>query len=283
MPVSATQYVRAMRGGAQTHLLEASDGHHYVVKFSNNPQGRRILVNEFLSCRILEHLKIPTQAGEVVEITPEFIERTNTPAERLGITLGRSFKPPEAGWHFGSRYPGPPNLTLVHDFIAEDSLALCRNLPHFWGVLLFDKWTANGDSRQSIFYRAKVGEIAPDPAAIDPNLRGLITSFIDHGFCFNGPYWDFPDRPGAGLYPTRRVYLQVRGWASFEPWLERIRAFPEALLDAALKAMPGSWLDEADLAQLPRLCETLLRRREKVPRLMEDLREKLPELFPYWR
>ncbi len=35
-----------MRGGAQSHLMRCDDGYYYVVKFQNNPQHRRILVNE---------------------------------------------------------------------------------------------------------------------------------------------------------------------------------------------------------------------------------------------
>ena len=46
MPLTAVRHVRKMRGGAQAHLLEADDGHWYVVKFRNNPQHRRVLVNE---------------------------------------------------------------------------------------------------------------------------------------------------------------------------------------------------------------------------------------------
>jgi hypothetical protein len=46
MPVDACRLIRKMRGGAQAHLIQAADGHHYVVKFLNNPQHRRILVNE---------------------------------------------------------------------------------------------------------------------------------------------------------------------------------------------------------------------------------------------
>jgi len=42
-----------MRGGAQAHLLQADDDYWYVVKFRNNPQHRRILVNELLSATIL--------------------------------------------------------------------------------------------------------------------------------------------------------------------------------------------------------------------------------------
>lgn len=33
--LSAVQHVRRMRGGAQSHLMRASDGNYYVVKFRN--------------------------------------------------------------------------------------------------------------------------------------------------------------------------------------------------------------------------------------------------------
>ncbi len=41
-----------MRGGAQAHLMRCADDNYYVVKFQNNPQGRRILANELLASRI---------------------------------------------------------------------------------------------------------------------------------------------------------------------------------------------------------------------------------------
>src|SRR5207248_608668 len=48
----ATGHIRAMRGGAQSHMLIASDGNAYVVKFANNPQSLRVLANEWLACSI---------------------------------------------------------------------------------------------------------------------------------------------------------------------------------------------------------------------------------------
>ena len=47
MPL-AVEEIRRMRGGAQAHLMRCADDNYYVVKFQNNPQGRRILANELL-------------------------------------------------------------------------------------------------------------------------------------------------------------------------------------------------------------------------------------------
>jgi hypothetical protein len=35
--IQVKQHLRPMRGGAQSHLMFAEDGHYYVVKFQNNP------------------------------------------------------------------------------------------------------------------------------------------------------------------------------------------------------------------------------------------------------
>ncbi|MGH9520696.1 MAG: HipA family kinase [Terriglobales bacterium] len=59
MAVQAIEHVRPMRGGAQSHLMRASDGHFYVVKFLNNPQHPRVLANEWLGARLAHALGLP--------------------------------------------------------------------------------------------------------------------------------------------------------------------------------------------------------------------------------
>ena len=65
MPLTACRHVRKMRGGAQSHLLEADDGNFYIVKFRNNPQHRRILVNELVSVVFLNYLQVSAAPAEV--------------------------------------------------------------------------------------------------------------------------------------------------------------------------------------------------------------------------
>ena len=64
----AIEHIRRMRGGAQAHLMRCSDGNYYVVKFQNNPQHLRILVNEVCSA-LAWHLGLglPTTPVAVVE------------------------------------------------------------------------------------------------------------------------------------------------------------------------------------------------------------------------
>ena len=57
--ISAVQHLRPLRGGAQSHLLRASDGTWYVTKFQNNPQHIRVLANEMLATRLGSALGLP--------------------------------------------------------------------------------------------------------------------------------------------------------------------------------------------------------------------------------
>lgn len=282
MPVTASHWLRPMRGGSQTHLIRASDTHHYVVKLRNNPQGMRTLVNEWVSNRILSHLRIPCPDVEMIELPEEFIASN----PRLGIQRGQQLNPPPSGWHFGSRYPGNPEVLAVYDVLPDIQLLTCRNLHHFAAALAFDKWTGNADSRQCVFFRARLQEVMPledkfpQPEAA---MRGLVASMIDHGYCFNGGFWDFPDAPGYGMYHRSEVYRKITGWKDFEPWVERIAEFPESVFDKALSEIPRAWLDTGEEDELARLFETLIRRRSKVTRLIEAVRERYPNHFPNWR
>jgi len=75
MKVHATRLIRKMRGAAQAHLLECDDGHFYVVKFRNNPQHKRTLVNEWIASSLLAYLQIATPEIALVNISAEFLGR----------------------------------------------------------------------------------------------------------------------------------------------------------------------------------------------------------------
>src|SRR5881394_2177492 len=95
----ATDYIRAMRGGAQSHMLTANDGHAYVVKFANNPQSPRVLVNEWLACSIGRALGLTIPQPAILSVPGEFIESSASLVIRLaGSTLKCS-----PGLAFGSR------------------------------------------------------------------------------------------------------------------------------------------------------------------------------------
>jgi hypothetical protein len=277
MPVDARRLVRKMRGGAQAHLLESSDGNCYVVKFSNNPQHRRILVNEWIAAVFLRHLGLSCPEVAMVRISEEFLEAN----AEVYLQLGRERRVPALGWHFGSRFPGQPERMIVYDFLPDSLLNHVENAGEFLGVLAFDKWAANADSRQAIFFRARVRDFARDDERQTERL-GFIAQMVDNGYVFDGPHWRLEDSPIQGLYFRPLVYGKVRGLADFEPWLERIRHFPEEVVDQAVKQLPPAWL-EGEEAELERLLDRLLSRRKRVADLIQDCRSGRADPFPAWR
>jgi hypothetical protein len=253
-----------MRGGAQSHLIQASDNQFYVVKFRNNPQHRRILVNELIAAGILEYLQIPAPASELIRVPQEFLQEN----PQAMIQLGNQTLTPECGWAFGSRFPGDPNITAIYDFVPDSLLAQVENRGEFLNVLAFDKWTGNADGRQAIFFRAKLKEWAPRSKA-GPKKLGFVALMIDHGFIFNGPHWNFTESALQGLYPRRMVYEQARSLQDFEPCLGRILNFPDEVLDRAIRRIPPEWIEQEE-EELDRLLQTLLRRRTRVAELLEQ-------------
>lgn len=277
MPVPAQTYLRKMRGGAQAHLIEAADGHHYVVKFRNNPQHRRVLVNEWLASAIYRYLQIPSPPVAVIEFPPEFVAANPD----VYIQLGTKRIPPETGWHFGSRFPGHPDRLAVYDFLPEQLLEGVHNLRDFAGSFAADKWIGNTDARQAVFFRAQIRDWV-EPAGDHPLRKAFLALMIDHGFAFNGPHWDFPDSPIQGLYFRHAVYDSVRSRESFEPWLSRIQNFPVEALDEAVRSLPAQWT-EGDEGELDRLIEKLLKRRKKVGDWIGDSRKSKVRPFENWQ
>lgn len=274
MPLIAIRHVRKMRGGAQAHLLEADDGHWYVVKFRNNPQHWRVLVNELLCSALLDYLKIAAPETALIHVGDSFLAAHPD----VHLTLGSKRVAVEPGWQFGSRYPGDPGRLTVYDFLPEALLSQVANLDEFRAILVFDKWVGNTDGRQSVFYRALVRREESARAEARP---GFVARMIDHGYAFNGPGWEFSDSPLHGLYARSSVYDGIRSLDDFEPWLGRMRHFPEEAIDIAWKRIPSDWVAGEEDA-LERMLELLYERRARLPQLISDCRSARINPFRNW-
>jgi hypothetical protein len=291
------EQIRRMRGGAQSHLMRCSDGKdhnlYFVVKFQNNPQHSRILVNELLGNRIAARMGLPVPRVEIVKVEPDLIRWT--PA--LCIEMPRSSTPCCPGLQFGSGHPGDPRRMTLHDFLPDELLREVKNVHDFAGMLVFDKWTCNTNGRQTLFFRERengrripgsygdrLGANAspsPSPSAVGSDGR-YSTVMIDQGFCFNAGEWNYPDAPLRGLYARNRVYESVTGMESFGEWLRRIENFTDRVLEEFAKEVPPEWYYD-DFDALKRLLEQLLRRAKRVEELILDAKRSNRQPFPNWR
>ena len=263
--VQAAQHVRRMRGGAHSHLMRCTDGHHYVVKFQNNPQHKRVLVNDWLGTRLGGIIGLPMPATAVVDVHPWLVERT--PDLRIEFSGQRTAFTP--GLSFGSRYVVSPFEGQVWDYLPETMTTRVRNLRDFAGVLALDKWTCNADGRQAAFWKLS-------------RERKFTASFIDQGYCFNAGEWSFPDAPLRGVFGRNDVYACITSWNSFEPWLSRIENFPESSLWPMVDEIPPEWYGSA-ADELEQLLSRLLARRARVRELILDFKNSSRNPFPNWR
>src|SRR6185312_14656014 len=116
--IYAVQHIRKMRGGAQAHLLRASDKNLYVTKFQNNPQSVNILACEYLGTRVGLLLGLPMPEVRILEISEWLI--ANTP--ELCITTAGISVPCAAGLQLAVRYAADPEQDHIFDYLPEPML-----------------------------------------------------------------------------------------------------------------------------------------------------------------
>lgn len=265
-----------MRGGAQAHLLAAGKDGYYVTKFVENPQHRRILINERICEHLLRILGVATPESAIVEMSEDFVGAH----EELCLSLGAGKERIRPGWALGSKFPGNPHTDAVYDYLPDSLLPQVVNLDHFLGALVFDKWTSNSDSRQAIFFRRPIRDWVPESDA-PANKKGYIACMVDQGFAFDGPHWKFSDSPIQGLYMRPMVYDPIRRLDDLEPWLSRVVEFPEDDVDRAGSSVTPRWWDH-DEEEMERLLESLVKRRRRVPDLILETIRSRPAFFPNW-
>ena len=246
--------------------MRCDDGHYYVVKFQNNPQGGRILANEMLAGRLALALGLPVTEPEVIEVSDWLVEHS----PEMYILQGNTRVRCSPGLQFGSRFPCDPLRTPVYDFLPDALLGAVRNRDRFLGILVFDKWTCNCDSRQLVFHR-----LAPD----SPDYAATM---IDQGYCFNAAEWRFPDAPLRGLYGRLAVYEPVAGLESFEPYLSRLENLDQEILEEAASRVPPEWYG-AETEELGALVNALDHRRHKVAALLLACQRSQKKPFPNWK
>lgn len=226
--VTATRFVRALNGGSQPMLVDASDGRQYVVKFANNPQGQNVLCNEVLGAELYRALGLPAPEWRPVLITQNFLLRN----PNCRMTASGSRIQPEAGLCFGSCAIGQPN-GRIFEMLPGSFLRRVTNRPHFWLAWLADICAEHRDNRQCIFIE---------------NSGVLQAVFLDHGHMFGGPdgslktplmgprYWDTRVYAVPDLKKMRMQLRQISSSLDTDRLLKAIQEAPEAWFhDSALK------------------------------------------------
>jgi hypothetical protein len=258
-----------MRGATQAHLVRLGDGSCWVVKFANGPVGVRGLVNGLVCSLLLSELGIATPRSAVIHVNEDFLQRNP------GVLLTRdgALWRPTRGRHLGSRFPGDPGSTAVFDFMPDALLSRVVNGDDFLGALLFDVWTCNAAPRQAIFYREEVD----DGAAGGARAVRWLAQMIGHDRAFGGARWQLSDLPRQALYGHRVLHARRPSMRDFAPWIARLMALPQRVLDEILQCVPAEWICGEE-RQARELIARLLARRNLVPLLLAQTLASLPEV-----
>ena len=249
---TAVAVAHPVRGGSQAHVMQASDGHQYVVKAVNNPQGRAVLACEYIGSRIMAELGLSVPPVVLIDV-PEAVAAETT------LHIGGHLQPYFPGLCVGSRCPAAD--TPIYEFLPDGAMDIVANRREFAGAMVADKWTCNCDSRQVIFHR-------------DGKNR-MVARFVDQGFCFNAgdPFKPFPDSHLRGIYTRSAVYKHVQDWADFEPWLSRAEHFDPERIRAIVERVPDSWVHwQGDIKRWKQeISAGLIQRRSEIRRLIHEV------------
>jgi hypothetical protein len=258
--VRACELIRRMYGGAQAAMVLTDHG-KYVVKWKQNAQHRRILINEVLAAELLRRIGIASPDWAMVHADPEFLYANPL----VGIHLRHSVRPVECGWHFGSKVPLNRNGMAILDSLPHHILTRIDNLPDFLRVFVFDLWIDNSDRRQAIFFVRKG--------------RRFSTQMIDngHAFGFDGSEWRMSDRfVGKEFPPLSKLYLSAEADKYFESTITCIQSIVASGFDTILQSVPADWI-ENDMNLITRLFEDLHSRSKRIPDLLTDAKGSVAE------
>jgi hypothetical protein len=247
--LTANRFIRKMRGGSQSVLLQCTDSQYVVVKMAGNPQGPNVLANEFIGSTVSTMAGLPVAQGSFVYLSDEFIDRN--PDLWFEAPEGRCR--PEAGIHFGSLFLGEPDgYFRPTDYISRSKITLIRNRSAFLGMYIMDVWANHQDNRQAILINTA-------------DERGLEVRFVDHGHMFAGPHWKFSNRLGLAYHLESSLYSNLWEATAISSWISHFENVLPGAFSQAVSLVPGEWYK----GNIDLLHDVLLHRLENLNSLIE--------------
>lgn|SRR5487761_1858440 len=243
--ISASHFVRKMRGGGQSNLVQAEDGCHYVMKMAGNPQGLRVLFNEAFGSELMSSLGLPVPNWRAIHVTEQFIDANPQLWFEEASPVRRR---PIAGLHFGSQFKCGGPREDVYEILPDHLLNRIENRHYFIGMLLFDLWANHSDARQALFVE-------------DLDMKRFRAVFIDNGHLFGKDNIDEVVPAWRTMFVNREIYGHLDIDSILSTWASRIGAIDRTTLNSACLRIPLEWYDSQYVSKLT---TTLLRRRSSL-------------------
>lgn len=260
--VTAERLIKKIIGtSTEPCLVRCSDGNSYYVKFAQNPEGPRVLVNEFVAGSLAVLLDLPVPKFKFIHVHQEFIDTYSTELPY----------PVTAGIHFGSQEV--KKVLVITNGKMLDEISNREIVPM---LLLFDHWIHNVDRDKN------KGNLL-----LNMSTKELMV--IDHTHVFEiGPLWDavqlrhrIAESSIALLdlegFVYRKLIRFVSGNDPFAPALDRFNSLIEESVASIVAEIPEEWGCPEQEKHI--LLEYLMNRHSVVPTVPQLLRPRLP----YWK
>ena len=255
---------RVKNGCTKPYYVECDDAEIYVVKFKENPQGLRVLINEYVCAEIATILELPIPSPVIVKVSDQF---ANDYEKELYAHIKQKVR---AGTHFGSR-----KIKKVYPITNANMLESARNKIIIPEIILFDQLVCNRDRDSN------GGNLLFDYS----NMEIVV---IDHTHTFDlGTIWtssDLSQRIGQSFEPfdvSGYVYNKlvpfVSGNNPFNSALHKMQRLNDDNLWHIIDSVPKEWgILDGEKDALQRYLLDRLRRIEQVLPILKPL-------FPYWK
>ncbi|MBP1966969.1 HipA family kinase [Paenibacillus aceris] len=249
--IKPVSYVKPMSGGRSSpHLILFDDGHKYVVKFKNNPQGNWVVTYEYIVNTLAKRLQLPIPQYKVVKIRSQFIKE-NKELEKIG------FKP---GNQFASQYI-EDSVTFLNlpSNLTRDQLV---NADQIAGLIVFDHWIGNSDrnTKNLLFL----------PADAEGNQYEF--KMIDHANCFNIS----TSNPERKFLPLKVRKKEIYRWCNtllddtkqLNSYVDRILEIKNEEIYKLIYSMSSDWLVDEDAKE--RLYRHIKYAKKALPKTIDD-------------
>jgi hypothetical protein len=247
------QFLQSLDGKSKPQLLLFNDQHKYVVKFKNNRQGTRVLVNEYVVGHLAQLLSLPTAPFKVVSISKKFIK---TSSEKTT----KKFK---EGNQFASVFiPNCIGLTRVSPRPVRSEI---ENIENLAGMIVFDQWVNNTDR-------------GSNNILLESLTNGkYYLHLIDHANCFPNEFkWT---EETVKENPNQVVHRTAHKWAAsllkkheLDPHVEKIMHLSNQSINKVVQSIPDDW--EVSSSEREALITFLMDAKKILPDLIERFSRK---------
>ena len=232
-PIEAVEWIQpAEGGGTQSQVFRLADDRFAVVKFPENTQGGlqgggRVLINEFIACRVAELLRLPVNRAVLVEVPEALLAHPKSTGQcprsfSAGVCCGLI--------RFQQATQTDPASDLFRRTVNADDLH---------GVLVLEELVKRGDGRQILVYPSPADGRRPD----GPARR---FAAYDYGFAFGGsPNWD---TASLAAVASATLPLEDAAGAPYSngdwqgPAIDRLRRLRRSDFEAIIAALgPPRW------------------------------------------